>query len=112
MKRNDKKTAIESPYESILVTAPKKLLKPRIQNKLILAFVFTAVISIAVSTYLVIKITSELTENEIERKIREANATVLSEIDQYEEQALSTLKSALERKTFVEALKNEKVPLQ
>lgn len=110
MNQNNIKSATTSPYESLLVTTQKRLLKPRIQNKLILAFVFTAVISIAASTYLVIKITSELTENEIERKIREANATVLSEINNYEQQTLIALKGAMERNGFIEALKNENVP--
>ncbi len=110
MNQNNIKTAIKSPYESLLVTTQKRLLKPRIQNKLILAFVFTAVISIAASTYLVIKITSELTENEIERQIRDANATVLSEINNYEQQALIALQSAIEREGFIDALKNKKVP--
>jgi signal transduction histidine kinase/outer membrane protein OmpA-like peptidoglycan-associated protein len=109
MEHTKKKTAAVSPYESLLVTTPKKLLKPRIQNKLILAFVFTAVISIAASTYLVIKIMSQLTENEIERKIRSANEAVLAEIDHYEEQAVSTLQGALKEQGFVEALKKQKV---
>jgi signal transduction histidine kinase/outer membrane protein OmpA-like peptidoglycan-associated protein len=109
MKENHKNKDAVSPYESLLVTTPKKLLKPRIQNKLILAFVSTAVVSIAVSTYLVIKITSELTENQIERKIRDANTIVLAEIEHYEEQASSALQGALENEGFAEALKNEKV---
>ena len=95
--------------EKLLVTAQRKLLKPRLQNKLILAFVSTAVISIAVSTYLAVRITSELTEKEIERKIREANSTALLSIDRYEEQALQSLKTVLEKPGFADALKREKV---
>jgi len=109
MKQANKSPATSGPEQALLVTAQRKLLKPRIQNKLILAFVFTAVISIAVSTYLVIRITSELTENEIERKIREANAIVLSVIDQTEEDALLTLKNAIEKPGLFDALKKEKV---
>ena len=100
MKQDDKKRAAGSPYESLLVTAQRKLLKPRLQNKLILAFVSTAVISIALSTYLVIKITAEFTERQIEKEIREADASVLSEINRYEEQALVSLKEALEKPRF------------
>jgi signal transduction histidine kinase len=108
---NEKKTIV-SPYESLLVTAQRKLLKPRLQNKLILAFVSTAVISIALSTYLVIKITAEFTERQIERQIREADATVLSEIERYEEQALITLEETLKKPKYSpETLKDEKIPI-
>ncbi len=96
--------------ENLLLTAQRKLLKPRLQNKLILAFVFTAVFSIAVSTYLVVRISSQLTENEIKRKIEEANQTALSVIDEYGEQALASLKTVFDKPGFAETIKNEKVP--
>jgi signal transduction histidine kinase len=112
MTRGNEKENGASPYESLLVTAQKKLLKPRLQNKLILAFVVTAVISIAFSTYLVITITSEFTEREIEREIRGADATVLSEIDRMEEQALKSLEETLKTPKYSpESLKDEKVPI-
>jgi len=111
MKQRDNNKAVRSPEEKLLVTAQRKLIKPRLQNKLILAFVFTAVLSIGVSTLLVIKVTSILTENKIEETIREANASVLTEIDRYEEQALVSLKETLKRPGFsAEALQNENVP--
>jgi signal transduction histidine kinase len=101
MKRSDENKAAGSPEEKYLVTAQRKLIKPRLQNKLILAFVSTAVISIAVSTLLVVTITSRLTENEIEETM----------IDRYEEQALVSLKETLERPKFsADELKNETVP--
>lgn len=112
MRQGKENSPAASPAEKLLVTAQRKLLKPRLQNKLILAFISTAVISIALSTYLVIKITAELTEREIERKIRDADAKVLSEIDRYEEQALEALNETLEKAGFSpEALKKEKVPI-
>ena len=105
------KRAAQNPYEKTLVTAQRKLLKPRLQNKLILAFVSTAVISIALSTYLVIKITAEFTERQIEEQIRVADATVLSEINRYEELALVSLNETLKKPRFShERLKDEKVP--
>lgn len=107
----EKKRAAQNPYENLLVTTQRKLLKPRLQNKLILAFVSTAVISIALSTYLVIKVTAEFTERQIEEQIRAADATVLSEIDRYEEQALVSLNETLKKPRFShERLKDEKVP--
>ncbi|NQU08583.1 MAG: OmpA family protein, partial [Candidatus Abyssubacteria bacterium] len=110
MKKKEGKKTAPSHEEKHLVTAQRKLLKPRLQNKLIFAFVSTAVISIAFSTYLVIRITSELTENEIEAKVREANSTALSVIDRYEEEALLSLNETLKRPSFsAEALKNENV---
>lgn len=110
MKKKEGKKTAPSHEEKHLVTAQRKLLKPRLQNKLIFAFVSTAVISIAFSTYLVIRITSELTENEIEAKVREANSTALSVIDRYEKEALLSLNETLKRPSFsAEALKNENV---
>ncbi|MBI5117822.1 OmpA family protein [Candidatus Poribacteria bacterium] len=106
----DKNKITGNADENILFSAQKKLLKPRVQNKLILAFVSTALIAIGVSTYLVVRINSELTENEIERKIREANATVMSVIDRYEEQSRENIRSALEKPGFSEALKAQTVP--
>jgi len=107
---NDKKNT-RSPYENLLVTAQRKLLKPRLQNKLILAFVSTAVISIALSTYLVIKITAEFTERQIERQIREADATVLAEIERYEDQAVISLEETLKKPGWSrDDLKEEKAP--
>ncbi len=110
MRKKDKIKAPISGEENVLFSAQRKLIKPRVQNKLIMAFVSTALISIAVSTYLVVQINSELTENEIERKIREANASVLSVIDRYEEQARESLDSAMEKPGFAEALKTQTVP--
>lgn len=111
MKQDDKKNRVDLPGENLLITTQRKLLKPRLQNKLILAFVSTAVFSIALSTFLVIEITAELTEQDIEKKIRQADATVLLEISRYEEQALLSLNETLEKSDFQpEILKNEKVP--
>jgi signal transduction histidine kinase len=111
MKQDDEKIRAGTPYENLLVTTQRKLLKPRLQNKLILAFVSTAVISIALSTYLVIRITAEFTERQIEEKIRGADASALSEIDRYEEQALVSLSEALEMPRFSrERLEAEKAP--
>ncbi|UCD56856.1 MAG: OmpA family protein [Candidatus Hydrogenedentota bacterium] len=110
MKEANKSRTGTTAGEGLLVTAQRKLLKPRIQNKLILAFVSTAVISIAISTYLVVRITSGLMENEIEGKIRDANSSVLSVIDRYEENAFQTLNAVLEKPGLAEALKKEKVP--
>ena len=111
MKPIDKERDARSPYEAFLVTAQRKLLKPRLQNKLIFAFVSTAVLTIALSTYLVISITAEFTERQIEEKIRGADASALSEINRYEEQALVALNEALENPRFSrERLETEKAP--
>jgi signal transduction histidine kinase/outer membrane protein OmpA-like peptidoglycan-associated protein len=110
MNRSSKKFDARIPGENLLITTQRKLLKPRLQNKLILAFVSTTVISIALSTYLVITITTKLTENNIEQQIREADLAVISEIERYEEQALLSLSEMLERPGFSrESLKEEKV---
>jgi signal transduction histidine kinase len=109
MTRGGDDKTVNELAESQLLTAQKKLLKPRLQNKLILAFVSTAVISIALSTYLVIRITAEITEKQIERKVRDATGTVLSVIDIYEEQAVRSLKAALEKPGLADALKQEKM---
>ncbi|RJP70803.1 MAG: HAMP domain-containing protein [Candidatus Abyssobacteria bacterium SURF_17] len=104
-----KKRVSADPAEKFLVTAQRKLLKPRLQNKLILAFIFTAVTSVAVSTYLVVRITSELTENDIQRKIQEANSAALSAVNKYEDLAVESIKAALEKPGLTESLKKEKV---
>jgi signal transduction histidine kinase len=110
MEKSSEKKASALSAESLLLTAQRKLIKPRIQNKLILAFVSTAVISIAISTYLVVRITSQLAEQQMERKIREAGSTALSVIDQYEEQAVAILNTICEKPGFADTLKKEKVP--
>ncbi|GAB4340596.1 MAG: hypothetical protein Kow0099_16650 [Candidatus Abyssubacteria bacterium] len=109
MTRDADNKKVNDLAESLLLTAPKKLLKPRLQNKLILAFVSTAVISIALSTYLVIRITAEITEHQIERKIEDATATMLSMIDTYEEQAVRSLEAAIVKPGLFDALKSEKM---
>jgi signal transduction histidine kinase/outer membrane protein OmpA-like peptidoglycan-associated protein len=109
MKDDNGNRAITDLAESVLVTAQRKLLKPRIQNKLIFAFVSTALISIALSTYLAVWITSYLMEKEIERKIREANSVALAFIDDYEEQASRSLATLIEKPGFIETLRKEKV---
>jgi signal transduction histidine kinase len=91
----------------MLLTAQRKLLKPRIQNKLIFAFVSTALVSIALSTYLAVWVTSWVTEREIEKKIREADSVALTVIDEYEEQAAQTLQTLLEKPGFAETLGKE-----
>jgi signal transduction histidine kinase/outer membrane protein OmpA-like peptidoglycan-associated protein len=109
MKKNNENPDIASIAESLLITAQRKLLKPRIQNKLIFAFVSTAVISIALSTYLAVWITSVLTEREIEKKIREASSVAISVLFDYEDQAANSLSALLERPGFTETLQKEKV---
>ncbi|RJP18258.1 MAG: HAMP domain-containing protein [Candidatus Abyssobacteria bacterium SURF_5] len=109
MKDDSIDRAINEIAENVLLTAQRKLLKPRIQNKLIFAFVSTAVVSIALSTYFAVWITSLLTEREIEKKIREANAVALSIIEEYEGQALQSLTTLLEKPGFIETLRKEKV---
>lgn len=109
MKEDDDSGAIADIAEGVLLTAQKKLLKPRIQNKLIFAFVSTALVSIALATYLAVWITSYLTEREIEKKIREANSVALSVVGDYEGQAAQSLASLIEKPGFTETLRKEKV---
>ncbi len=105
----DKDNVIEELAGTLFLTAQRKLLKPRIQNKLIFAFVSTALISIALSTYLAVRITSQLTEREIEKRIREADGVALSVVDEYEAQAAKSLDALLKKPGFTETLRKEKV---
>lgn len=82
----------------------KGLFKPRLQNKLILAFLFIGVLPMTLSIFLVVELISYRMEREIEKDLKKAQKKALTLIEDYTKEAPVLYEQLEKRPDFLQAL--------